>query len=56
MLDADLAKLYGVSTQVLNQPVKRNTIRFPDDFTFQLTGEEAAALRSQLVTTARKQG
>lgn len=43
MLHADLAKLYGVSTQVLNQAVKRNTTRFPDDFMFQLTGEEAAA-------------
>lgn len=43
MLDADLVKLYGVSTQVLNQAVKRNTTRFPDDFMFQLTGEEAAA-------------
>ena len=50
MLDADLAKLYRVSTKVLNQAVKRNISRFPDDFTFQLTGGEATALRSQIVT------
>ena len=37
MLDADLAKLYGASTKVLNQAVKRNPERFPGDFAFQLT-------------------
>ena len=42
--------LYGVSTKVLNQAVKRNISRFPDDFTFQFTGGEATALRSQIVT------
>lgn len=47
MLDADLAMLYGVETKVLNQAVKRNVNRFPDDFRFQLTQEEAVALRSQ---------
>lgn len=40
MLDRDLANLYGVETKVLNQSVKRNIERFPDDFMFQLTKEE----------------
>lgn len=40
MLDRDLAKLYGVSTKALNQAVKRNIGRFPEDFMFKLTGEE----------------
>ena len=40
MLDRDLAKLYNVSTKVLNQAVKRNASRFPEDFMFQLTGKE----------------
>ena len=40
MLDKDLAKLYGVETKVLNQAVKRNINRFPEDFMFQLTHEE----------------
>jgi len=42
ILDADLAKLYGVSTKRLNQQVKRNRDRFPDDFMLQLTAEEKA--------------
>ena len=42
MLDADLAALYGVSTRVLNQAVKRNPERFPEDFMFRLTGAEKA--------------
>jgi len=50
MLDKDLAQLYGVSTKTLNQAVKRNYSRFPDDFMFQLTKDEAKALRSQFVT------
>jgi hypothetical protein len=50
MLDADLAALYGVETRVFNQAVRRNRDRFPDDFLFQLTEEEAKALRSQIVT------
>ena len=53
MLDADLAALYGVPTKVLNQAVKRNLERFPEDFMFRLTPEEGAALhdmRSQIVT------
>ena len=48
MLDRDLASLYGVETKVLNQAVKRNIERFPDDFRFQLTKDEC--LRSQIVT------
>jgi hypothetical protein len=49
MLDADLAQLYGVETRVLVQAVKRNLARFPEDFMFQLSAEEWAALRSQSV-------
>ena len=51
MLDADLAELYGVQTKVLVQAVKRNLMRFPGDFMFQLTAAEFAALRSQTVTS-----
>ncbi|MDE5888271.1 MAG: ORF6N domain-containing protein [Muribaculaceae bacterium] len=40
MLDSDLAGLYGVETKVLNQAVKRNSQRFPEDFMFQLTKDE----------------
>ncbi|MBQ6709491.1 MAG: ORF6N domain-containing protein [Bacteroidales bacterium] len=54
MVDRDLAKLYGVETKVLNQAVKRNIKRFPEDFMFQLTHEEC--LRSQIVTLNTKQG
>ena len=50
MLDFDLAKLYGVTTGRLNEQVKRNINRFPDDFMFQLTKEELESLRSQFVT------
>jgi hypothetical protein len=50
MLDADLAELYGVETKVLNQAVKRNADRFPEDFMFQLTPAEHGSLRSQIVT------
>jgi hypothetical protein len=46
LLDYDLAALYGVAVKVLNQAVKRNQQRFPSDFMFQLTDEEAAFLRS----------
>ena len=49
MLDADLAQLYSVETRVLVQAVKRNLARFPEDFMFQLSAEEWAALRSQSV-------
>lgn len=50
MLDTDLAELYDVATKVLNQAVKRNWGRFPEDFMFQLTWEEAENSRSQIVT------
>jgi hypothetical protein len=50
MLDKDLAKLYGVATKVLIQGVKRNLQRFPDDFMFQLSWDEAKEWRSQTVT------
>lgn len=52
MLDSDLAELYGVETKVLNQAVKRNLERFPEDFMFQLSSREAGwVLRSQIVTS-----
>lgn len=54
MLDKDLAMLYGVEAKVLNQAVKRNVERFPNDFRFQLTKEDC--LRSQIVTLNEKQG
>jgi hypothetical protein len=47
MIDNDLAALYGVETKVLNQAVKRNNDRFPEDFLFQLNEEEAESLRCQ---------
>ena len=47
MLDSDLAKIYGVSTSRLNEQVKRNLLRFPEDFMFQLTKEEWTDLMSQ---------
>ena len=50
MFDRDLAQLYGVETRVLNQAVKRNADRFPNDFMFQLTQDETDASRSQIVT------
>jgi len=50
ILDRDLAALYGVETRVLNQAVRRNMDRFPEDFMFQLTKEEAESSRSQIVT------
>ena len=49
IIDADLAQLYGVSTSALNQAVKRNKARFPDDFMFQLSGEEFSYWKSQIV-------
>lgn len=55
MLDGDLAKLYGVPVKVFNQAVKRNAKRFPDDFMFQLSWEEAESSRSQFVTLKRGQ-
>jgi hypothetical protein len=52
LLDSDLAAIYGVPTKRLNEAVKRNTARFPKDFRFQLTAEEWAQMRSQIVTTS----
>ncbi|MDP2157864.1 MAG: ORF6N domain-containing protein [Nitrospirota bacterium] len=49
MLDRDLAELYGVETRVLNQAVKRNLNRFPEDFMFQLTQAEMENWKSQIV-------
>jgi hypothetical protein len=55
LLDSELARIYGVQTRVLNQAVKRNAGRFPEDFRFQLTGSEAEALnRSQSVIGSQK--
>ena len=48
MLDVDLAKLYGVRTKALNQAVKRNEDRFPEDFRFQLSQAESVELKSQV--------
>jgi len=52
LLDADLAHLYGVSAKRLNEQVRRNMERFPDDFMFRLAAEEAANLRSQIATSS----
>lgn len=52
MLDSDLAELYQVQTKVLNQAVRRNIERFPEDFMFQLSKEEFDNLRSQTVTSS----
>lgn len=51
MIDSDLAMLYQVETKRLNEAVKRNTARFPEEFRFQLTEEEAKSLRSQIATS-----
>ena len=56
ILDTDLALLYGVETRALVQAVKRNADRFPEDFLFQLTPAEAAALRSQIVISKTGRG
>ena len=53
LLDADLAALYVVTTKRLNEAVRRNASRFPIDFMFQLSADEAAALRSQIATSNR---
>ena len=52
MLDFDLAALYEVETKVLNQSVKRNIDRFPEDFMFRLTPKEWLTMRSQIVTSS----
>ena len=51
MLDSDLAELYDVTTKRLNEQVRRNIERFPEDFIFQLTDEEYKILRSQIATS-----
>ncbi|WP_235528604.1 ORF6N domain-containing protein [Pedobacter sp. Leaf194] len=56
MLDRDLAELYGVETRTLNQAIKRNIERFPEDFMFQLTKEEWSYLISQIVTSKKSRG
>ncbi len=56
MLSQHLAELYEVEPRTLNQAVKRNIERFPEDFMFQLTEEEAALLRSQIVTLKTGRG
>lgn len=56
LLDTDLAAMYGTTTKVLNQAVKRNLNRFPGDFLFQLTDDEWESLRSQSVTLKRGRG
>jgi len=53
MLDADLAKLYGVTTKALNQAMRRNRTRFPEDFAFRLSAAEFDNLRSQIVTSSK---
>jgi hypothetical protein len=56
MLDTDLAELYGVETRVLIQAIKRNAVRFPVDFMFQLSAQEFANLRSQFVISSSGTG
>jgi len=56
MLDADLAELYGVPTKRLNEAVRRNAARFPEDFMFQLTVDEAETLRSQFAASNGRGG
>jgi len=56
MLDRDLAELYGVETGALNRAVKRNIQRFPEDFMFQITDEEAERLRCQTGISKRGRG
>ena len=56
MIDFDLAELYGVPTKRLNEQVRRNRKRFPEDFMFRLTKEESEALRSQIATSKTGRG
>ncbi|WP_316735248.1 ORF6N domain-containing protein [Pedobacter aquatilis] len=56
MLDSDLAELYDVETRTLNQAIKRNIERFPEDFMFQLTEIEWQSLRSQIVISKKNKG
>lgn len=52
MIDSDLAQLYGVETKALNRKVRRNLVRFPEDFMFQLTKEEFENLKCQIGTSS----
>ncbi len=54
ILDTDLARLYGVTAKRLNEQVKRNRHRFPDDFAFQLSSAEFASLRSQIAISSQQ--
>lgn len=56
ILDSDLARLYGVSTKRLNEQVRRNKERFPEDFVFPLNNQEVACLRSQIATLKKGRG
>jgi hypothetical protein len=56
LLDVHLAALYGVTTKRLNEQVRRNRSRFPEDFMFQLTPEEVEVLRSQIATSKGGRG
>jgi hypothetical protein len=56
ILDVDLARVYGVTTKRLNEQVKRNVKRFPPDFLFQLTAQEAENLKSQIATSSSHGG
>jgi hypothetical protein len=56
MLDSDLAELYGVTTKRLNEQVKRNAVRFPTDFMFQLSADEFESLRSHFATLKQGRG
>ncbi len=52
MLDSNLAEMYGVEVKRLNEAVKRNILRFPRDFMFQLTQEEVSNLKSRIATSS----
>ena len=54
MVDSDLARIYGVSARKLSQQFKRNPERFPKDFAFQLTAQEVRNMRSEFVTSSRR--
>ena len=56
MLDSDLAMIYGVTTKRLNEQLKRNRLRFPADFAFQLTVQEFGTLKSQIATSSSHGG
>lgn len=56
MIDADLARFYGVATRDLNKAVARNSNRFPEDFSFMLTSEESRNLMFQIGTSSSQHG